>query len=618
MHVPWGHFVSLLQELGLSLVDPGLSVLPWQASLGSSPSPVADTLDPIFPVATPFAQQEDYFSCFLSLLELHLYVFCRSLLLLYLLSVANVCCRGVPLAKGSARRNAFLRGSRSFFKGAPVILACFWVSSIPQVALAVQHNGMRGGMSDSSDSRLTEELSSSHVPVDAPPRLSTREAITGPALCGRTVAQGDFCTHVGVFGFQTTTRKFQLPLEDGDAVECFLQLIRGYDSSQISLLAVTPQPAVDFFACVAFPGVLQQLGKVPVLVQVFGFEVVEFVDFFSAELCIEDLHSSLGHLWEDDFVAYVGDAHMCLEPGECAALSPGMLVMIMPRHLQVPRRASPCEVLQDPDTWLAEAPTDDGWEGGQDAYVGFVGSLGQWRTAQDDDSWDTTKARLYIAEQHSLRVSSVSLHTPVSLPADLHFYGKSITALWGALPFDAAFALSMLEPWAVRFNSRIHVTALLSRLGAGAYDPQELRVRGASCYDRSHGTLLPAHAAVITVTLQCLAAGAEEVCESGGPPMEGGGVPVLADDATRAGHSDVVAPLPDTEGCDDALVGCRLGDTPEGESARAAAYQQGSRLIHSALQFAQPSDLTRDVVHREGMDRPLVDSPAVSAFLEEA
>ena len=182
-----------------------------------------------------------------------------------------------------------------------MLLACFFCT--PHAASATQHHDLHRCESGRPALGPADEPACSSTPVGVFLPHTTWWATEGPQPHVLPAMHKDFCTCVGVFGFRASTHKFQLPLEDGDGVECFWQLIRecgGYDSPETSLIAVAPQPAADFFASMVFPRALVQRGKIPALLQVFGSEVVEFLDVFGIEICIEALRYSLGHLWESD------------------------------------------------------------------------------------------------------------------------------------------------------------------------------------------------------------------------------------------------------------------------------------------------------------------------------
>ena len=504
---------------------------------------VAPVPAPFF-VSDPVNSDSVWMHSALEWIEHQLRAFYRSLLLFYFFAVLHAFAKATPLTARSRRKNAVIRGTRSAFRGAPVVLACLWLLHMPLPVQSVRSGLGRVGDSASVDlpgdepqPRVAEALnvvalesaSVTHEVAFACSDLQSGSLTspgTGAAGAG-SLEQApptnmdsagaveafvpDPEVWIGVYKIQVSPHMLKLALVDGDDVGCLLSRVEEESDCgvwPVRAWPVEPQPVLDHLACLAVPLGLGKPGFVPVMIHIAGQCISPYAALLPQQLELEHVIIELGPLWLPCFGAFVGDAVRPMDKYARLHVAPGTLITIAPWDSEVVAKCDFKNCLQRVMQGLlafSDWPSEDQLER---TFVGIVGRFGDWNVQPDNELWSTARLQRLCAARSGLNFADLRACNPCSMPRDLWFRGLPVTRLIGfdlleetstcaffldARKLHCPVQLLCLPPEPVQIGK------ILEDIGAGIFQPSQLVAHGAPFYTNSSGAFIPASAALVTV-----------------------------------------------------------------------------------------------------------------------
>ena len=525
------------------------------------------------------------------------------------------------------RSNAVIQRTRKCLKGAPVVLACFWVFQMPLAVHSMQSADI--GVSTAlagSEAVCREEardLEGSHGPVPCLPQSTS---------LGNAFVK-DPHVWIGIHRLQRSAHFMRLELLDGDDVGSLLHQVQQElqdDVNPLRIMLVHPQPFDNQVTCIAVPACRDWAKGVPVLFRVCFDTSREFVAFLFSNAVLDDIIQALGDIWCPGLSVFLRRETQPVNPHQAIQVDAGDLITVVCAGTVIVPRPSTQQLLKvihehhlhgdtSPDERLDALP-----------HVGFVGALADCEVLPDTAAWSITAVRQHFAGKRSVAISDVSLSTACQVPCDLWFRGARVTSLVGvsldqplhrcAVFVDArslacSVQLLLLDP------EPIKITDLLLIVGAGVFEKHQLRVKGAPFYSRASGSFIPAQSAVIIIDL---VDGTGTSARDGSPQsfgregcadsLEGESLDIT--DEVEMSHcctdDDTVAAVPGkvsgmwnrTSSGEHASPACRFGDTPAVDVPETAAFTQTLKKSQFEIHLSRSSEVIGDVPCYEIADAP--------------
>ena len=266
----------------------------------------------------------------------------RSLLLLYLFAVARVVLYATPLTKGEQGGNAHIRGCRTAFKGAPLMLALFWPFPLCQAMdldsgnahlLAGDSGSVDRGFQAFTPMQNPHAASSSSDAFPAP-RIPRPPAEGGPSIMQHLMTAGSDVEPASVRAVAIAYRFQQSPcytaewIDPGDPVSLVVQ---GFceeflgDADDAVLVPVVPQPLNKMVTFLISPPWAVEMLLTPVLISVTQSEACfRFVEMMPGRITTDDIRDAVGEAWPPDACVFIEDALRPMEDEEIAHLRPAL------------------------------------------------------------------------------------------------------------------------------------------------------------------------------------------------------------------------------------------------------------------------------------------------------
>ena len=442
-------------------------------------------------------------------------IFCRSCLLLYLLSCCHLLFRTAKLQPRSVRVNCFIRCGRGCFKGAPTLLAVGILAHLIPVCAGMHHVGRLH-----TDSRDVAEAA---LPSPFGGRQASGDDGSRPRGPSLAAFPEDPKYLVEVFQFQHSPCYHAVWMDPGDTVGYLRCTVQDelFCAGQDRIVAVCPQPDRDCAVFLDAPDWILNTMSIPVLVEIRTPTIRRYMEVFTGKVDAEIIRLSLGDAWPAGGRVFIGDSVDSLRHGQIAQLKPGDLVRVIPRGMPVPRCFPLATKLTVPRRWFSceDKLEEYSLEHDSQKFIGLVGVMGDWSTIPADNVHSVPDLKSAIVESCGCDERTFQVQVPSTQPFDLFFRSYKVVSLIAVAPRALAGCCTLF------LDARelaIPVTALflpplrtpleqVLRL-AGGSRPTGLSivVEGIPDFDEVTETLMPVHQGLCRITVSRLSPWGEE------------------------------------------------------------------------------------------------------------
>ena len=349
----------------------------------------------------------------------HLFeVFCRSLLLLYLLATLHLFARAAPLKRDCHRANGVIKGCRGFARGAPIALAlCAALHCLPQAQAMnmpppADETGLNGAAdfpTDTAQRQTGPATGDATMPSDI---TASREALWGLGFRVPSVVVRFQRSHIANLQWwdRGVDAKSWCTMVKSD---CFAA------DADVCMFPASPQPCTDLAILGEVPSWILDTMVVPVFIAVCGSHEPCFLELFQGRVSHSDIRLSTGHLWPSGGEIFVGFNLTPLPEDAMFTPSRGLLIRVCrPSRARVRLRSLDTKLIEasglrrlGPD----EAP----------APIGARPGIAVLKPGDDqlflDTPAGTTAAgiRALVTEAYSLAPGNFTVHVPCQPIRDL-------------------------------------------------------------------------------------------------------------------------------------------------------------------------------------------------------